>query len=269
MSTILDALRKVEQDNRERNADARARLLSSPLHAYDSPARQKHTALLFGFSLALVGFLVGGGLVYTRLQPPQIHRISLSPFAPAAPHPPTQVAQLPQSGGLPPSPDQAAAPFVPLPKPDAQPQRGARLLQRSPFVSVAPPLHRPPAQSEPEYIIEPLEPDFWSDPLPDYEQAEQAYQPDYALQANPAQRDALLIPSPSAPARPSQASLGLLQWSPEADKRLAFIKIGDGPLTMVYEGDRVGGFTVVAIRKDSVDLRSGGAHGDLLTLHSR
>lgn len=261
MSTILDALRKVEQDNRERNADARARLLSSPLHTYASPTRQTPPSFLLGASLAVVGFLVGGGLVYTRLQPP-------------APHPSTRVSQSPQSKRLPTAPaDQPAAPFVPPPKPISQPQAVA-MVQRSPFVavphtqSVQPSPYQLTPRSEPDYVLEPLEPDFWSDPPSAYGQAAHGAQQEQTLQqADQAQRDALLMSPPSAPAQPSQASLGLLQWSPEADKRLAFIRIGNGPLTMVYEGDRVGEFTVVAIRKDSVDLH--GPHGAITTLYSR
>lgn len=260
MSTILDALRKVEQDNRERNADARARLLSSPLHPYDSPTRQTHPSFLLGASLAVVGFLVGGSLVYTRLQPP-------------APHPSTRVSQSSQSKRLPTAPaDQPAVPFVPPPKPISQPQAVA-MVQRSPFVaaphtqSVQPSPYQLTPRSEPDYVIEPLEPDFWSDPASEYGQAEHSAQQEQTLQTDQAQRDALRISPLSAPAQPLQASLGLLQWSPETDKRLAFIKIGNGPLTMVYEGDRVGEFTVVAIRKDSVDLR--GPHGAITTLYSR
>ena len=63
--------------------------------------------------------------------------------------------------------------------------------------------------------------------------------------------------------------MSLLQWSPEVAERIAFIKFADGPLTMVYEGDSVGGFTIVEIHKDKVDLRSNDADGASLTLHVR
>jgi len=49
-----------------------------------------------------------------------------------------------------------------------------------------------------------------------------------------------------------------LQWSPEPDRRLAFIKINGGPLTLAHEGDTVEGFTVVEIRRDAVELSSKG-----------
>lgn len=278
MSTILDALRKVEQDNQERSADARARLLSSPLRPYDYSVRQKHTSWLLGASLAVVGFLIGVGLMYTSLQPDQTNQANqINQINQINPGPSANQQAIPSA-----LPDQAAAPFVPPPEQDTQSQTVAMVHRyRSPFVSapprVQPPPHQTTSRSDPDYVLEPLEPDFWPDSLPEYEQAEQRGQTLQAEPAEPAEPDAQFIaPSPAptlttpaALARPSQASLGLLQWSSESDKRFAFIKIGDGPLTMVYEGDSVGGFTVVTIRKDSVDLRSGGAHGDLLTLYSR
>jgi hypothetical protein len=58
--------------------------------------------------------------------------------------------------------------------------------------------------------------------------------------------------SPSTP-----ASVSFLQWSPEPEKRMAFIKIGDAPTTLAHEGDRVNGVTVVKIRQGAVELQSG------------
>jgi hypothetical protein len=51
--------------------------------------------------------------------------------------------------------------------------------------------------------------------------------------------------------------LSFLQWSPEPEKRIAFIKIGDGPTTLAHEGDTVNGVTIVRIRQEAVDLQSG------------
>ena len=73
-----------------------------------------------------------------------------------------------------------------------------------------------------------------------------------------------MLPSPPAPTPeerngppPINASLNFLQWSPESDKRIAFIKIDQGPTTLVHEGDTIGGATVVEIRQDAVELSSG------------
>jgi len=57
---------------------------------------------------------------------------------------------------------------------------------------------------------------------------------------------------------PPNTSLSFLQWSPEPDRRLAFIKVNGGPLTLAHEGDTVEGFTVVEIRRDAVELSAKG-----------
>ncbi|MGH7964687.1 MAG: hypothetical protein ACRERD_23225, partial [Candidatus Binatia bacterium] len=59
---------------------------------------------------------------------------------------------------------------------------------------------------------------------------------------------------------PANTSLSFLQWSPEPDKRMAFIRVNGGPLTLAHEGDTVAGYTVVEIRPNAVDLRSGEAN---------
>jgi hypothetical protein len=56
---------------------------------------------------------------------------------------------------------------------------------------------------------------------------------------------------------PTPASVSFLQWSPEPEKRMAFIKVGDAPTTLAHEGDTVNGVTVVKIRQGTVELQSG------------
>jgi len=65
-------------------------------------------------------------------------------------------------------------------------------------------------------------------------------------------------PAPATPTAPPNTSLSFLQWSPEPDRRLAFIKINGGPLTLAHEGDTVEGYTVVEIRHDAVELNAKG-----------
>jgi hypothetical protein len=64
--------------------------------------------------------------------------------------------------------------------------------------------------------------------------------------------------SPSSPSPPSppNSSLSFLQWSTDPDKRIAFIKLNGGPLTLAHEGDLIGEYTVVEIRQNSVELRT-------------
>ncbi len=38
------------------------------------------------------------------------------------------------------------------------------------------------------------------------------------------------------------------------------MKVGDGPLTLVHEGDSVGGYTVIEIQQGAVALRSSMDH---------
>lgn len=58
-----------------------------------------------------------------------------------------------------------------------------------------------------------------------------------------------------APA-PANSAVSFLQWSPESARRKAFVRVGGSPLTLVHEGDAIGGYTVVEIRPDAVALRS-------------
>src|SRR6266540_1062169 len=63
MSTILDALRKVEEDSRTRSLDARARLLFSPARPDLRPARRRRAPWLISVGFILAGFAAGAGLV--------------------------------------------------------------------------------------------------------------------------------------------------------------------------------------------------------------
>jgi hypothetical protein len=62
-------------------------------------------------------------------------------------------------------------------------------------------------------------------------------------------------PTTSSPSPPN-SSLSFLQWSTDPDKRIAFIKLDGGPLTLAHEGDLIGEYTVVEIRQNSVELRA-------------
>jgi hypothetical protein len=82
-----------------------------------------------------------------------------------------------------------------------------------------------------------------------------------AQPAAPTPRPATPGTKSSAPATatvPPNTSLSFLQWSPEPDRRLAFIKVDGGPLTLAHEGDTVAGYTVVEIRRDAVELSAKG-----------
>src|SRR2546425_3738088 len=63
MSTILDALRKVEADNHARSPDARARLLFSLSRSDLRLARRQQAPWLIRVGFVLAGFAAGAGLM--------------------------------------------------------------------------------------------------------------------------------------------------------------------------------------------------------------
>src|SRR5262249_31065362 len=64
MSTILDALRKVEENQRTRSADARARLLSFPTRPSAYSPRHHRTPWIIGAGLAAASFAAGAGVMF-------------------------------------------------------------------------------------------------------------------------------------------------------------------------------------------------------------
>ena len=63
MSTILDALRKVEEENRTRNADARTRLLTTSQRFDLRPPRRQRVSWLVSTGLIVGGIALGAGLM--------------------------------------------------------------------------------------------------------------------------------------------------------------------------------------------------------------
>jgi hypothetical protein len=61
----------------------------------------------------------------------------------------------------------------------------------------------------------------------------------------------------TVPTTSSGAALSFLQWSSDPERRIAFLRVNGGPLTMAHEGDIIGGYTVVEIRQNAVELQSG------------
>ena len=275
MSTILDALRKVEQDHRAQNTDVRARLLTLPPRPHPRTPQKKLLPWVISLGLALVGFLIGAGTMYGPSLMITFGSDSASALLePVAKPAPNKSAAAPAVEDTPPA-EPSAQPFVPTPS-QRQSTPALVAVQRSPFTSTpsselaefARPTRPTASPSLPqseyisEYIIEPLPQDLWAD---------EALPPeDEAHFLSPAPQP-LPVPAPvlRPPAPRLDASLSFLQWSPEAAERIAFIKFADGPLSMVYEGDSVGGFTIVEIHKDKVDLRSNDADGASLTLRVR
>lgn len=351
MSTILDALRKVEENQRTRSADARARLLSFPTQPDGYSSRQRRTPWVVGAGLALAGFATGAGLMLwgPHLRTPEEGQLAqeigldvaqdkglkplVQPLVQPPVQPPPQLAVQPLAQApveIPPPPTPApdempaptqitsaqltspASPAPPAPVPAAVPPVPQTIMSK--FSSPTPPLPTPTkalsgpsapvvAATPPEIRSAPAEPFARSldteaearrSALRDARRARHTHggTPPPELQdlaktaraararsrlsleargevldeapiprgatggANPVAKATTPASAPSA--APPDTSLSFLQWSPEPDRRLAFIKINGGPLTLAHEGDTVEGFTVVEIRRDAVELSSKG-----------
>ncbi len=348
MSTILDALRKVEENQRTRSADARVRLLSFPTQPDAYSSRQRRTPWVVGTGLALAGFAVGAGLMLwgphsrapeeeriaretgsdvapdKELKPPVQLPAQPTPQLPAQPAPQPAVQPLAQAPTAPPptpapAPAEIPAPAQvataqppsftpPTPVPAAVPPVPQTALPK--FPSPVPPLPTPTetlsvpsapvvAATPPEVRSAPTEPlarsldaevEARRSALRDARRAKRTHGgtlppelQDLAKATRPARAQSRLSPearggvldeapiprganggakgatsaSALSPAPPN-TSLSFLQWSPEPDRRLAFIKVNGGPLTLAHEGDTVEGFTVVEIRRDAVELSAKG-----------
>ncbi|MCS6925212.1 MAG: hypothetical protein NZ578_04835 [Candidatus Binatia bacterium] len=296
MSTILDALRKVEGEQRARTTDARARLLLTPL-----PPLPRHTRLRFprswlvNIGLACGGFAVGLGVVLWR-SPLYMAQEQVT-HAPVSS--PTSASQTPTTAGsplsVPPPPEETANPpsvassSPPLPDGvyEFSPDEEFAAVQRSPFVSTPPAREATTAPQPPLPFLSAVQreqqPVFVTGAdLPGAGRGETAsvvppehQTPREAARLSPTSPDSLSR-TPAAGqagasavepgAVPTNTSVSFLQWSPDPSKRIAFIKLNNGPLTLVQEGDTVNGFTVVEIRRNEVELRSGTSR---ITLHAK
>jgi hypothetical protein len=300
MSTILDALRKIEGEQRARTTDARARLLLAPALPRSRHSRSRHLPGVISIGLALSGFAAWIGFVLWRSPShPAEEQIARAPVSDATPPVPTQVstaAATPLPATLPavetPSRPTLSAPFVSNSNPSPPSEDAYELytdgafptVQRSPFVTASPTREtalppQPPMPSSPADRKERQPVFLTGTDLQGYHSGESvaALPPGQETTSGTSSVSTTAPPnkspdggqtrstSPLLDPIPANTSLSFLQWSPEPSKRLAFIKVNGGPLTLVQEGDTVSGFTVVEIRRDAVELRSGTANFTLRT----
>lgn len=139
-------------------------------------------------------------------------------------------------------------------------------VQRSPFASPSPPVKestpKPPTRTA---ALTP--PAAAPAPSPDAPMARSLMRRQHLAPQTPS-------PAPPPPqsasgletSAPAGANLSFLQWSSDPERRIAFLRVNGGPLTMAHEGDTVGGYTVVEIRQNAVELRLGESQ---MTLHAR
>lgn len=303
MSTILDALRKVEGEHRARTSDARARLLfSSALPPLRRPRRQR-IPWLIGAGLALGGFAAGVGIILWKA-PFEVEKTQVA-SAPAQPdhsfHQSSTSVETVLPAPVPTTSDEKTDSFsspslVPssglteqLPAPEVTYEvytdGASPVVQRSPFasptpaareVAAAPQPTPPPSASNQENQSFLVGADVQGDAAGGDQNSSPPVQETRGDTVNfPTTEGDTLYQStdggqtwsstPALDATPANTSLSFLQWSSEPSKRIAFIKVNGGPLTLAQEGDTVGGFTVVEIRRDEVELRSGNATFTLRT----
>ncbi len=127
MSTILDALRKVEEEKRTHEADVRTRLLASSSSRFDFRTRRRsRMPWVIGGGLILSGVLLGAGMVMLRTSGPSPAEVAVVPSATMiSALPATNVSPQPPVGALQPPPSVPPQPQTanPLPVPVADSAR--------------------------------------------------------------------------------------------------------------------------------------------------
>ncbi|MBI3756380.1 MAG: hypothetical protein HY267_00235 [Deltaproteobacteria bacterium] len=326
MSTILDALRKLEEEQQSRTADARSRLLQPSIYrsrlARRQQSRWKSNAGLLGIlAFVVAGFAAGGGMMWWRSE----SRTTPESVA-SLPSPNTiEKARAVNTPALLPQETPSSKRSIEEKRPPETPTSQLQIAERQPAETVTPSAAFPNRQdNQPPALPESMSsaPAGAEAPLPsvvssakDAEDAALTEAPvihhSPFVISSPAPREAAtktrtastppvsptppstntaavrpevhrptLAPLPQAShfgaVRPDQqegesssasvATLSLLQWSSDPERRIAFLRVNGGPLTMAHEGDTVGGYKVAEIRQNAVELQLGETH---LTLRVR
>ena len=295
MSTILDALRKIEGERQGQRGKVRTRVLLGPPRPLSAVPPHRSRLWTAGMSFLLVGLIVGVWMTRQEEILPEEgetpHRLSKEaerrfplPVVPENSGDPERIAstvvggQVQEERGRIGSATDTSLPEQPLVLSEPSP------LQASPFVSSPQAALRtslvdatPQGFSEPtgekadqapreredsvqhvsETVGERLEITLESGPEKQDGEAERSEQEQPLASGNPVD---IAEPDESEdvydPA-PANSAVSFLQWSPESARRKAFVRVGGSPLTLVHEGDAIGGYTVVEIRPNAVALRSG------------
>lgn len=295
MSTILDALRKIEGERQGQSGKVRTRILVSPPRPLSAPPPHRSRLWTAGVSFLLAGLIVGvwmtrqeeippeeGGAPLQRLSKETERRFPL----PALPEnsgtsektvSATTEGQVQEERGRIGSATDPSLPEHPLVLSEPPP------LQDSPFVSSPQVALRtslvdatPQGFSETSEEKDNLAPQRREDSaLHIAETAGEGIEPtleggfEKDGEAKRLEQEQPLVPGgladiaePDEPEdvyapAPANSAVSFLQWSPESARRKAFVRVGGSPLTLVHEGDAIGGYTVVEIRPNAVALRSG------------
>ena len=300
MSTILDALRKIEGEKQGQSGKVRTRVLLDPPRPLSTPPPHRSRLWTAGISFLLVGLIVGVWMTRQEEIPPEEGGAPLQRLSKETERR-LPLPAMPENFGTPEKTVSAAT--------EGQVQEERRRIGSAPAPSLSehplilsepPPLQDSPFVSSPQVALRTslvdATPQGFSESAG--EKADQAPQrrkaglPPVAETAGEERETPLesghekqgggeqdggverfeqerpLAPGKSADIAesdeseevyaptPANSAISFLQWSPEAARRKAFVRVGGSPLTLVHEGDAIGGYTVVEIRPDAVALRS-------------
>ena len=288
MSTILDALRKIEGERHGQDGQVRARILAPPPRPLSTAPPHRSLLWAAGMSILLAGFAVGIWITHQEETPPE-EGGTLLPVAPVSFEEPEKTvsavteerAQEEQRGvPTPLLPEHPLAlseprslqdsPFASSPQValrtslvDATPQgfseRGEERVHQK---REAPQRREDRVSRVSETAGEGLESSLGSgherqrggNPGREVERSEQEQPLASGGPAGIAGSDESEEVYASAPAN---SAVSFLQWSPESTRRKALVRVEGSPLTLVREGDAIEDYTVVEIQPDAVALQSG------------
>ncbi len=258
MSTILDALRKVEEERRVSGHSTRERLLFFP-QAAPLPSPSRKGIWVIGLVLMGMGFAGGVGTMLLRSGP-----AASIPIVPS--DPPTTVAAL--SHPL----ERSSSWSTPMPQTHSEglyePGVGGSPLsaavQRSPLVTSKSPYAREQSLYSKQLSAASVSKAESSGTgrrselsTPSIGERNEQNLPNKQLYKQSQDTPEAQAPIFPLPLGIPKVSLNLLQWSPDVDRRLAFIGINGGPMLMIHEGDTVADFTIKRILPDGVELGFG------------
>jgi hypothetical protein len=278
MSTILDALKKVERE-RESPGD---RLRHEPEH---TPKRARRVSTVTIVVCAILGFGAGAGIALWRSNAP----VGDEAASPAAAPPAAELAvvtadPVPRAGAAPrPAParrsDEDAPPAAdtvevpgagvdsalepsPFEPPPAEPAAVAAL----PAVPVEAPAAGVPGPAAPDAVAalprpvpRPLkiapDPDDANEPAGEEPPLDDESGIELDSEDAGAPAEETVIDTGRSPPGAPRVTLSFLQWSADPARRFAFISVDGGPSQRVREGDAAGAVSVARITPDGVRLR--------------
>jgi hypothetical protein len=286
VSTILDALKKVERERKS----PREQLLAVP----EPEPRRRRVSTAMIAACAALGFAVGAGFALWRSRSPV--EVAVAPEATSPEEAPA--AELPAGGqergsagdevevarpeAMPPieeptgpggaEPEMLAgitggSDRAREPSPFAAPRAAQAEAPRGPAQAVpARPASEPaPVPEEESGAMDGIEESGDLAAIPRAEPAESELVPRQHDELSPEGEEPIIDTGRSPPGAPKVA-LSFLQWSADPARRFAFISVDGAPSQRVREGDATGSLTVTQIMPGAVQLRHAGT---LFTIRPR